>query len=69
MITSTQCRMARAAVRLTVAELADAAQVGRSTIMRFEHGDDVLPAIGAAIQAALERSGIHFELDGGIKPS
>jgi len=68
MITSTQCRMARAAVKLTVEDLAQAAQVGRSTVIRFERGDIVLPAIKAAIKSAFERTGLHFENDGGVIP-
>lgn len=68
MITSTQCRMARAAVKLTVEDLARAAQVGRSTVIRFERGDMVLPAIKAAIKSAFEQTGLHFENDGGVIP-
>ncbi|OZB21880.1 helix-turn-helix domain-containing protein [Acidiphilium angustum] len=68
MITSTQCRMARAAVKLTVDDLAQAAQVGRSTVIRFERGAIVLPAIKAAIKSAFERTGLQFENDGGVVP-
>ena len=53
---------------MTVPELAEAAQVGRSTIIRFEKGSDVLPAMRAAIRAAFERAGVRFGEDGGVIP-
>lgn len=68
MITPAQCRMGRAAVRLTVDDLAKAAAVGRSTVIRFERGDEVLPAIKAAIRGALEKTGVRFRKDGSVTP-
>ena len=69
MITSTQCRMARAAIKWTVAELATQANVSRSTVIRFERGEEVLPAINAALQGAFERAGIGFDQNGSVRPS
>jgi predicted transcriptional regulator len=61
MITGVQVKMARAAVGLGVRELAAAADVGISTITRFEAGSVTpIPATVAAIRAALEAAGVIF---------
>ena len=63
MITGAQIRAARAALRLTSADLAERAAVGIQTVKRFEVTDGV-PAgrtsTLAAIKSALERAGIEF---------
>jgi transcriptional regulator with XRE-family HTH domain len=55
-----QCRMARSGLQLGVRELAAAAQVSPTTIVRFEAGDELKPRTIAAIRAALEAAGIEF---------
>ena len=65
-ITAAQCRMARAALELGVRDIAKLAQVSPNTIARFERGEALYPRTIAAIQAALEASGIRFiERNGG----
>jgi transcriptional regulator with XRE-family HTH domain len=62
-----QCRMARAALRLPVRELADAAGVSPTTVSKLERDeDDLHPRTIAAIRAALEAAGVEFiEQNGG----
>ncbi len=61
--------MARAAVELTVAELAASARVAPNTINRFETGKTVpIPATLAAIRSALEAAGVEFISDNGGGP-
>jgi predicted transcriptional regulator len=59
-INAAQCRMARAALRIGVLELAKLAKVAPSTISRCEAGDTLQPRTVEAIQAALERAGVEF---------
>lgn len=67
MITGAQIRAGRALARLSAAELANLARVGRMTVVRAELTDTV-PSITAtnlhAIQAALESRGVFFRIDG-----
>jgi transcriptional regulator with XRE-family HTH domain len=56
-----QCRMARAAVRMGVRELAEAAKVAPSTITRLEAGETLGERTVAAIRAALEAAGVVFD--------
>ena len=63
MITGEQIRAARAALRLTAADLADLATVGIQTVKRFEAADGVPAGRTSsltAIKSALERAGIEF---------
>lgn len=63
MITGSQIRCARAALRWTAARLASEAGVGIQTIMRFEAHDGVPPSRSSTlmdIRAALEAAGIEF---------
>lgn len=62
-ITAAQIRAARAMVKITAQELADAAGVGVATVRRAE--DDVLgqatsKVVSQAIRAALEAAGVDF---------
>lgn len=59
-MTGEQCRMARAAFRLGVRELAAAAGVSPNTVARLERGEDLRPATVAMIRAALEAAGAVF---------
>ena len=61
MLTPAQSRMGRAAVRWTVKDLAEKAQVGVTTINRFETGLALSnPATLAAMQRAMETAGVVF---------
>ena len=63
MLTGGQIRAARAALRWSAQELADAAKVGVQTIKRFEAVDGVPPSRSSTlldVQHALEAAGIEF---------
>jgi ribosome-binding protein aMBF1 (putative translation factor) len=61
MITPVQSKMARAALGWSVRELSKKAQIGVSTIVRFELGKaETIPATVAAMQRAFEKAGIEF---------
>jgi DNA-binding XRE family transcriptional regulator len=65
MITSAQCRAARALVDWSRERLANAAAVDLQTVVDFEHdASDTRAAIKNAIQTALERAGVEFIDDG-----
>ena len=63
MITGMQIRAARAALHLSISELAEIAGVGVQTIMRFENASGIPPSRSSTImdvQKALEFAGIEF---------
>src|ERR1700716_1879423 len=60
MVTSTQIRMARAAIAWTVRELAEKSGVHRNTIVRIEAGGGSHGPTLAALQRAFEDAGIEF---------
>lgn len=61
--------MARAALDWPVKRLATQANVGDSTILRFERGSATpIPATVAAIRAALEAAGVQFIDENGGGP-
>ncbi len=61
--------MARAAARLSVRELAAAANVAPMTISRFENEQgQPIPATLSAIRAALEAAGVEFIAENGGGP-
>jgi hypothetical protein len=68
MITADQCRMARAALRLGVRELAASAQVAVNTITRLEKGDSLHARSVEAIRDALEAAGVEFIDENGGGP-
>jgi transcriptional regulator with XRE-family HTH domain len=55
-----QCRMARAALRLSVRDLAKMAEVATGTITRLEAGEALQSRTRAAVQHALEKAGVVF---------
>ena len=55
-----QCRMARAALKLSVRDLAKLAHVATGTIVRLEGGETLQPRTVEAIQRALEKAGVVF---------
>jgi predicted transcriptional regulator len=63
MINAKQCRMARAALQISVRELAAMAKVAPDTIVRLEAGKRLKPRTVEAVQQALEKAGIEF-IDG-----
>jgi transcriptional regulator with XRE-family HTH domain len=66
-MTPMQCRMARAALDWTVADLADKAQVGISTVVRFEKGrGKPIAATIAAMQRCMEAGGVRF-IENGVR--
>lgn len=59
-----QCKMARAGLGWTVADLAQRAEVRPGTISRFERGGDALTSTIKVIEAAFLATGrIRFEGD------
>lgn len=63
MITGSQIRSARAALRITAVQLAKLAGLGEQTIKRFEQSDGVPPSRSSTlieIKKALESAGIEF---------
>nr|WP_246685635.1 helix-turn-helix domain-containing protein [Methylobacterium sp. WL103] len=55
-----QCRMGRAALGWSTADLAREADVGSNTINRFEAGQDARISSVDKIRDALERAGLQF---------
>ena len=60
----TQCRMARAALDWSIADLADAAALDRLCVKRFENGDPLLPFKVEALRKAFEAKGVRFVMSG-----
>lgn len=61
-ITGSQCRMARAALRWSIAELADKAGVGISTVQAVEAADDVAAIDAAGLETTRDyRAGARAE--------
>ena len=63
-----QSKMARAALGLTVRDLAASAGVSHDTIVRFEAGEELKPRTVEAIQRALEEAGVIFVAENGEGP-
>jgi transcriptional regulator with XRE-family HTH domain len=67
-----QCRMARAALDWSQQDLANASGVSARTVIRYEAGEQVLPARVQALRHALEAKGVLFidngHLAGGVVP-
>ncbi|MBF0561102.1 MAG: helix-turn-helix transcriptional regulator [Alphaproteobacteria bacterium] len=65
-MTPAQCRMARAALNITIADLSERANVAPNTISRFEAGKTVpIPATLAVLKNALEAAGVEFIAENG----
>ncbi len=68
-ITRDQCRAARGILRMSQQKLARAAGVGVSTVTDFELGSrEISPRLIHMIRIALEREGVMFDDNGGVKP-
>lgn len=59
-MTPTQSRMARAALKWSLSDLAAAASIGRATVARFELGESVGERPVQAMQDALSKAGAQF---------
>lgn len=59
-MTPTQCAMARAALSWSRDDLAAKANLGKSTVVRFEGGTVVADESVAAMRGALEKGGVEF---------
>jgi transcriptional regulator with XRE-family HTH domain len=68
MITGTQLRMARSALKWGVRELAAKAQVSPATITRIEADNPANAATLQALRTALENGGIEFIPENGGGP-
>lgn len=55
-----QCRMARAALGLSVRKLAEAAKVSPQTVVRFERGDKLRQRTIVSLRKVLEAAGVEF---------
>lgn len=68
MITPTQSRMARAALRWSIEDLAERAGVGKNTALRFEDAEEGNPRRSSmqAIEAAFRKAGVEFIGETGV---
>jgi transcriptional regulator with XRE-family HTH domain len=63
-ITGAQVRMARAALKLGIRELAERAKVSPTTVTAVEAEKDVRSATIEVLEHALEKAGVEFIADG-----
>lgn len=67
-----QCRMARAALDWSQADLAKASGLSARTVIRFEAGESVLGSRVQKLRQAFEEQGVAFidggHLEGGVVP-
>lgn len=66
LITASQCRMARAAVGLTLRELAQSAGISVNTLSRVEGEGNVTSRTLAKVQEVLVQQGAVFRRDGSV---
>jgi transcriptional regulator with XRE-family HTH domain len=62
---ATQCKMARAAMRLGVRDLAKLASVSPDTIARLERGEELRQSTIDSIRNSLEIAGVEFTAENG----
>lgn len=66
-MTSAQCRMARAALKWSTSDLANQAGVTPTTANRFENGKDAYASTANKLRDAFLQTGlIQFEGEGGV---
>ena len=63
----TQCKVARAALGLSVRVLAAKAGVSPDTVLRLEKGSAMRQRTRGAIREALEEAGVEFLSAGGVR--
>ncbi|MXP65543.1 XRE family transcriptional regulator [Roseomonas sp. M0104] len=66
LISAAQCRMARAALGLSLRELAKVAGVSVNTLSRVESGGNVTSRTLARVQSILSGQGVVFRRDGSV---
>ncbi|PHK93734.1 transcriptional regulator [Pseudoroseomonas rhizosphaerae] len=66
LISASQCRMARAALGMSMRELAMAAGVSVNTLGRIEGDGNVTSRTLVRVQEILARSGVVFRRDGSV---
>jgi DNA-binding XRE family transcriptional regulator len=64
-VTGDQVRMARAALKWTVQDLATRAAISKNTVVAVEAGRESHTATLAAIERALEQGGVEFIAENG----
>ena len=62
-----QCRMARAAIGLSVRKLAAAAKVSPETVLRFERGEKLRKRTIDSLRQVLEAAGLEFTEAGNLE--
>jgi len=63
-----QCRMARTALGMKIAELAELANVSTNTVVRFERGEELKESTVRQLRSALEGAGIELIPENGGGP-
>jgi transcriptional regulator with XRE-family HTH domain len=66
LISAAQCRMARAALGLSLRELAEAAGISVNTLSRIEGDGNVTSRTLGRVQAVLAQGGAVFRRDGSV---
>lgn len=66
LISAAQCRMARAALGMSLRDLAAAAELSVNTLMRIEAAENVTSRSIGKVQAVLARGGAVFRRDGSV---
>lgn len=64
----TQCKMARAALGLSLSKLSELSGVSGNTINRFENGKDSYSSTAAKLKTTFEENGIVFIAQNGGGP-
>jgi DNA-binding XRE family transcriptional regulator len=64
---ATQCKMARAALRIGMRELAARALVSPDTLFRLEKGQRLHQRTVIAVREALQDAGVELLPDGGVR--
>lgn len=68
MITATQCRMARSALRWKLEKTVEESNISRTTLYSFENGrTNLKPVLRKVLQRAFESAGVEF-INGAVKP-
>lgn len=60
LLSPTQCRMARAALSMSIDKAAAVSMVSRASITRFESGSEIRPILRAALRTVFEQAGVVF---------
>lgn len=66
-MTPKQCRAGRALLDWEMQRLAREVGVSRNTVSRFERGEDALQSTVLKMQQAMEKAGVEFLPDNGVR--